>query len=114
MLGFDVRHGRYHVHRAILEGITLTIIVTLQRWLLSSDEAFEGLVISGGGSGSRLIMQIFTDVFGLPDLTTDCAQCRRARRGDLRRRGPRPVPHLGHRHRRDGSMAASGTARPVC
>ncbi|WP_423919300.1 FGGY-family carbohydrate kinase [Frigoribacterium sp. 2-23] len=66
LLGFDGRHGRAHVYRALLEGIALTMH---ERTTALSGElgvAFERVVLSGGGSQSNLMMQIVADVFGVP------------------------------------------------
>ncbi|SFR06351.1 Sugar (pentulose or hexulose) kinase [Lentzea waywayandensis] len=66
LLGFDGTQGRYHVYRSILEGIALT----MNRHSTSMAEAlgreFPELIVSGGGSRSDLVMQIFADVFGRP------------------------------------------------
>ncbi|HUB70406.1 MAG TPA: FGGY-family carbohydrate kinase, partial [Acidimicrobiales bacterium] len=66
MLGFDVRHGPAHVHRAVLEGIALTIYRCANAMAAELGVSHDDLVISGGGSGSDLFMQIFADVFGIP------------------------------------------------
>jgi sugar (pentulose or hexulose) kinase len=66
MLGFDGRHGRLHVHRAILEGIALTIGRCATEMGQELGRDFNRLVVSGGGSASRLFLQIFADVLGLP------------------------------------------------
>lgn len=66
MVGFDVRHGRYHVYRAILEGIALTIYRCATAMSNELGTPFRRLVISGGGAGSDQFMQIFADVFGIP------------------------------------------------
>ncbi len=66
MLGFDNRHGRFHVHRAILEGIALTIGRCANEMARELGRDFRRLVVSGGGSASRLFLQLFADVFGLP------------------------------------------------
>ncbi len=64
MLGFDARHGRYHVHRAILEGIALTIYRCAKAMERELGHSHRQLVVSGGGSNSDLFTQIFADVFG--------------------------------------------------
>ncbi|HTW97307.1 MAG TPA: FGGY-family carbohydrate kinase [Acidimicrobiales bacterium] len=65
ILGFDVRHGRLHIHRAILEGIALTTHRCATAMGEEVGEGFDRLVISGGGAASDLLMQIFADVFGI-------------------------------------------------
>jgi sugar (pentulose or hexulose) kinase len=66
ILGFDGRQGPYHIYRAIIEGIALTICRCGTEMGAETDQTYKQLVISGGGSNSDLIMQIFADVFGLP------------------------------------------------
>ncbi|MBW4079162.1 MAG: sugar kinase [Acidobacteria bacterium] len=70
MLGFDVRHGRFHIHRAIFEGIALTIYNRANAMARELGATFDTLVISGGGSNSDLFMQIFADVFGVSAIRT--------------------------------------------
>lgn len=65
IVGFDVRHGRYHVHRAILEGIALTIHRCATAMGEELGRRFEQMIVAGGGSNSDLFMHIFADVFGL-------------------------------------------------
>ncbi|GGE74006.1 FGGY-family carbohydrate kinase [Nesterenkonia cremea] len=70
LVGFDARHGRGHIHRAILEAIALT----MHRHSRAMEEAlgsggqrrFTRATVSGGGAQSDLMMQIMADVFGLP------------------------------------------------
>jgi len=65
ILGFDVRHNRFHVYRAILEGIALTIERCGRAMGTETGELYQQIVVSGGGSNSDLFMQIFADVFGI-------------------------------------------------
>ena len=66
ILGFDVRHGCFHVHRAILEGIALTMHRHVTAMGDELGTHFSRLVLSGGGAQSDLFSQIFADVFALP------------------------------------------------
>ncbi|HZK84095.1 MAG TPA: FGGY family carbohydrate kinase [Desulfosporosinus sp.] len=66
MIGFDGRHTRNHMYRSILEAIALTIKNNTDAMCDELNLKLENLVISGGGSSSSLIMQIFADVFGIP------------------------------------------------
>jgi sugar (pentulose or hexulose) kinase len=66
ILGFDGRQGPYHIYRAIIEGIALTICRCGTEMGAETRQAYDRLIISGGGSNSDLIMQIFADTFGLP------------------------------------------------
>lgn len=66
MLGFGASHGRYHLHRSVLEGICLTMAdhAEAMRDLIGGDQS--PLVVSGGGSRSDLMMQIAADAFARP------------------------------------------------
>jgi sugar (pentulose or hexulose) kinase len=66
MLGFDARHTRGHVYRSILEAIALTMKVRVDAMCTELGTTLGEIVISGGGSGSPLFMQIFADAFGIP------------------------------------------------
>ncbi|MFD4643424.1 FGGY-family carbohydrate kinase [Lentzea sp. NPDC058436] len=66
LLGFDGTQGRYHVYRSILEGIALTMRRHSESMADALGREFPELIVSGGGSRSDLMMQIFADVFGRP------------------------------------------------
>lgn len=66
LLGFDGTQGRFHVYRSILEGIALTMHRHSATMADALGREFPELIISGGGSRSDLMMQIFADVFGRP------------------------------------------------
>ena len=65
MIGFDGRHTRGHIYRSILEGVAMT----MRRYVFNMTEELgimpENIIITGGGSSSDLLMQIFADVFGV-------------------------------------------------
>lgn len=71
MIGFDERHGWEHMHRSILEGIALTISNRLAAMLTELGRTLTHVVVSGGGSGSDPMMQIFADVLDLPTVRTE-------------------------------------------
>ncbi|MEU7484207.1 FGGY-family carbohydrate kinase [Streptomyces sp. NPDC042319] len=66
VLGFDGRQGRYHMYRSILEGLALTLHGTAGRMADELGTSWTHTLLSGGGSSSDLMMQIFADVFGVP------------------------------------------------
>lgn len=66
MIGFDGRHTRAHMYRAMLEGIAFTMKNHMDKMAIELEIPFKRLVISGGGANSDLFMQIFADVFGIP------------------------------------------------
>ena len=66
MIGFDGRHKRSHMYRSILEAIAMTMHMSMEDMFEEMGYKPERLIISGGGSKSKLFMQIFADVFGMP------------------------------------------------
>ncbi|MFC8567865.1 FGGY-family carbohydrate kinase [Streptomyces sp. NPDC057245] len=66
MLGFDGRHGRFHVHRSLLEALAMTVHDTTQAMARELGTAYREVIVSGGGSRSDLMMRIQADVHGLP------------------------------------------------
>ncbi|MER5890183.1 FGGY-family carbohydrate kinase [Streptomyces sp. NPDC001941] len=66
ILGFDGRQGRFHVYRSILEALALTVHGTCGAMADELGAEYQEVVVSGGGSNSDLMMQIFADVFGVP------------------------------------------------
>lgn len=66
MLGFDARHTRAHIYRALLEAVALTMKDRFDAMLKELGQMPERVVISGGGAQSDLFMQIFADVLNMP------------------------------------------------
>jgi sugar (pentulose or hexulose) kinase len=66
MLGFDARHTRGHLYRSVMEAIALTMKSHVDAMCAELGIALDDIVVSGGGSHSRLFMQIFADVFEVP------------------------------------------------
>lgn len=66
MLGFDARHTRGHVYRSIMEAIALTMHHHVSAMTGELGIDLTEIVVSGGGAGSPLFMQVFADVFGIP------------------------------------------------
>lgn len=66
MIGFDGRHKRGHIYRAILEGIALTLNNHYKTMIETLKYTPEKIIISGGGANSDLFMQIFADITGMP------------------------------------------------
>ena len=71
MIGFDGRHKRAHMYRSILESIAMTMHMSMEDMFEEMGYKPERLIISGGGSKSKLFMQIFADVFGMPTVRND-------------------------------------------
>ncbi|PRY39716.1 FGGY-family carbohydrate kinase [Umezawaea tangerina] len=66
LLGFDGTQGRHHVYRAIVEAIALTMHQHCTAMATALDRNFTDIILSGGGSRSDLMAQIFADVFARP------------------------------------------------
>ncbi len=66
ILGFDARHTRGHLYRAVLEAIALTMKTHVDAMVDDVGASIDNIVLSGGGSNSDLFMTIFADVFDLP------------------------------------------------
>lgn len=66
MIGFDGRHSRGHMYRSILEAIAMTMKTHMDGLASELEITLDHMIISGGGSNSKLFMQIFADVFGVP------------------------------------------------
>lgn len=66
MIGFDNRHGIGHIYKSILEAIALTMKNHATAMIKELNITLDKIIISGGGSNSNVMMQIFADVFGHP------------------------------------------------
>ncbi|MGD7053960.1 FGGY-family carbohydrate kinase [Sutcliffiella horikoshii] len=66
MIGFDQRHTRYHIYRSILEAIAFNIKNNIDDMAEEINLDLNEVVVIGGGSKSDVIMQIISDLFGLP------------------------------------------------
>ena len=66
IIGFTATHTRYHLYRAMIEGIAFSLREGLDEIVRKTHKKPKELVISGGGSSSKVICQIFADVFNIP------------------------------------------------
>ncbi|HLR54494.1 MAG TPA: FGGY family carbohydrate kinase [Pseudogracilibacillus sp.] len=66
MLGFDEKHSRYHMYRSILEAIAYHMKSNVEMMLEEINENIKEIIVIGGGAKSDLMMQILSDLFGLP------------------------------------------------
>ena len=66
IIGFTDVHTRFHMYRAIIEGIAYALREGLEGIEKSQHHKVKELRISGGGSQSDAICQITADIFGLP------------------------------------------------
>ena len=66
VVGFSDFHTRYHLYRAIIEGIDLELFMALDIMERRSGLKIRELYVSGGGARSEVVCHITADVFGLP------------------------------------------------
>jgi sugar (pentulose or hexulose) kinase len=66
IVGFNDVHTRAHFYRAILEGLVYGLREGAERSVKRSKIPIQELRVSGGGSQSKVAMQITADIFGLP------------------------------------------------
>lgn len=66
IVGLAGQHGPHHLHRAVLEGIVLTMRAHARAMMSALEMVAPSVVVSGGGARSDLMMQIVADAWGLP------------------------------------------------
>ena len=71
IVGFSDCHTKYHVYRAILEGIAFALREGMESIMSSTHKKVTSLVVSGGGSKNDIVAQITADVFNLPVKKTE-------------------------------------------
>ena len=65
MIGFDDRHTRGHIFKALLEGIVFAIKENLETILKETGIEINEIVVGGGGSKSNIAMQATADILGV-------------------------------------------------
>lgn len=63
-VGLDLSHGRFHMARAVMEGVVFQILWFLEKFKTQPRE--EGITLAGGASKSPIWAQVLADVSGLP------------------------------------------------
>ena len=66
ILGFSDVHTRFHMYRAIVEGIGYGLREALERIAKKAGQKITEITVSGGGSQSDAICQITADILDLP------------------------------------------------
>lgn len=64
--GVGLKTTKFHFYRAIMEGVAFAIRDNLEIYVDKYEKKIEKILISGGGSKSKIWSQIFADVLGLP------------------------------------------------
>jgi sugar (pentulose or hexulose) kinase len=65
-LGFDDRHTRGHMFRALIEGIVFQLKIGTDKMASAVGIDVEHLYVGGGGSKSDFTIQVIADIFGIP------------------------------------------------
>jgi ribulokinase len=65
-VGLGLHHGREHLYRAVLEGVTHALLHNINTGTLDGLPLDDALTVVGGASRSQLWMQIIADVTGRP------------------------------------------------
>ncbi|MCS6836798.1 MAG: xylulokinase [Anaerolineae bacterium] len=65
-IGLNAYHGRGHLARAVMEGVTFSLRQALELALELGQVQAEGLLIAGGASESPFWRQLMADVWGMP------------------------------------------------
>jgi sugar (pentulose or hexulose) kinase len=63
-LGLDLSHGRFHMARAVMEGVVFQILWFLEKFKTQPRD--EGITLAGGASKSPIWAQLVADISGLP------------------------------------------------
>ncbi|HHX49353.1 MAG TPA: carbohydrate kinase [Clostridiales bacterium] len=66
MIGFNERHTVAHIYRAIIEGISFTLLQGKLAMEKKTKIPVKKVMVSGGGAQSHIVCQITADIFGLP------------------------------------------------
>lgn len=61
--GFSFEHNKYNLYRAIIEGVAYCLLAGLNQIVKRTHKEIDTIYVSGGGSKSNIICQLFADVF---------------------------------------------------
>lgn len=74
IIGFSDTHTKYHVYRAIIEGIAFALREGMESIQSATRKKIKYLVVSGGGSKNDIVAQITADIFNLPVKKTETVE----------------------------------------
>ena len=63
-VGLDLAHDRFHMARAVMEGVAFQIVWMMEAFKEKPSQ--EGIILAGGASKSQVWAQILADISGLP------------------------------------------------
>lgn len=66
MVGFSDFHTKYHIYRAIIEGIGFELYAGLKGMEKRGKKTVTEIYVGGGGAKSNVACRILADIFGLP------------------------------------------------
>lgn len=66
LVGFDGTQGRFHVYRALLEALAIETESSDTRARQVLERTRDGMIVTGGGSGSTVMLRIIAAVYGVP------------------------------------------------
>ena len=66
MVGFTDRQSKYHIYRAIIEGINFELMCGMKQLEKQSHTPIKEIYVGGGGAKSPEILQLTADMFGMP------------------------------------------------
>lgn len=66
IIGFNHVHTKWHLYRAIIEGINYALLDAFKKIQKKVGKTVKKLIVSGGGSQSDYVCQMTADMFGLP------------------------------------------------
>lgn len=69
LVGLSLYHTRYHMYRAVLEGVTFALKDNIESGKACAESLDNELIVVGGAAFSDMWMQIIADVTGYPVLT---------------------------------------------
>ena len=64
--GFDMRHGRAHLFRSLLEGIMMQLKISTDDMCRETGRQIKEMRVGGGGSKSEVAVQAIADIFNCP------------------------------------------------
>ena len=71
MIGFTESHHKYHIYRAIIEGIGYALREGMEKIEKKTRKKIKTAALSGGGTNSPAVCQILADILGIEVYLTD-------------------------------------------